>query len=302
MLSPRSAFYLLANAKNFLLSKASATLCAAALMTMGSITTAPEVQANELRGQSLSVAFAVAPPFVVLKNEFRRPEGLDVAIVKELQRRTGFSTQDDAYEVMSFDSIMTLGRVGKTDIVAGAISYTDERANYYDITPPYIYNHTCIVTRGTININSTDDLDGHTVAVENGIDISDLQKQNPTMKTHKVATTFMAFYEVARGMADALVVDEIIAREYIALLPKDAGLKVSAIIPDSKSGMALFFKKNSPHNKALMQAYYDMREDGTLEAIVNRELAHFISAKTSEEMADLRWQHVPVNIVGNQEQ
>ena len=242
---------------------------------------APSALSGELSNQTLSVSFAVAPPFVTLKKNVKTPEGVDVSLVKELQRRTGFRLDADGFDLTSFTSMMELGRSGHSDIVAGAISATPERAKYYLISKPYVYNSAVIVSRQGDNIEDLDAMSGRTLAVQTGSNMGAMIG-NRAINTYEAPTNFMVFYAVSRGLADALIVDEIIAREYLAIWP-EANLQVSGHIEGSESGMALFFKKDSPRSEVLYKTFNEMIDDGTVARIVRDELHNYFEAEEGHE-------------------
>lgn len=252
--------------------KAKKSLAALALLAVAT----PSLAAYDLSNDTLVVSVSVAPPFVSITGDFHQPEGIDIALIKELQKRTGFKTMSDEMSMMTFNDMIESGRSGHSDIIAGAISATQERRMSYSVTEPYVYNSVCIVTRKGDNIDSLDDLNGRTFAYQTGTNIAALQSANTSMKLYETSSTFMTFYAVARGKADALLVDEIIAREYIAKWP-DANLQVAGKIPGSETGIALFFKKDSPRSKILQKVYQEMIDDGTVDNIVKEGLSQYFA-------------------------
>lgn len=252
--------------------KAKKSLAALALLAVAT----PSLAAYDLSNDTLVVSVSVAPPFVSITGDFHQPEGIDIALIKELQKRTGFKTMSNEMSMMTFNDMIESGRSGHSDIIAGAISATQERRMSYSVTEPYVYNSVCIVTRKGDNIESLDDLNGRTFAYQTGTNIAALQSANTNMKLYETSSTFMTFYAVARGKADALLVDEIIAREYIAKWP-DANLQVAGKIPGSETGIALFFKKDSPRSKILQKVYQEMIDDGTVDNIVKEGLSQYFA-------------------------
>ncbi|MCK0535964.1 MULTISPECIES: transporter substrate-binding domain-containing protein [unclassified Anaerobiospirillum] len=233
----------------------------------------------DMSNETLVVSFAVAPPFVTLRNSMNQPEGVDVALVKELQRRAGFKTESGQYDITSFNTMMELGMSGQADIVAGAITANKERAKYYSVSEPYVYNSAVIVTRKGEKVRSLDDLNGRIMAVQSGSNMTGLIG-NRNIRLFETPSNFMIFYAVSRGLADALVIDEIIAREYIAIWP-DANLQVAATLPGSEGGIALFFKKDSPNSERLQRIYNQMMADGTVDRIVRKELKNFFDSQSA---------------------
>lgn len=252
--------------------KSAAALAAAAAMMAQFMAAPSAMAAGELSGQQLVVAMSVAPPFVTMKGDFANPDGLDVQIIKELQRRTGFNTGTQGYEFMSFDQLVQYARSGKSDIAGGGVTYNEERTRFFDITKPYVYNNLCIVTRKNRNISSIKDLHGMSIAVQNGINPDIITGGQSGINIKHTPTVFMTFYMVHHEQADALIIDEIIARDYLEMWPYST-LKIAAVLPNTESGMALFLKKGSPRNKVLMAAYDEMMRDGTMDRIINQYIS-----------------------------
>ena len=234
---------------------------------------------QSLSDKTLVIAVAVAPPFIDITDDFHKPKGVDVALIKELQKRTGFKTHKDEMAMMTLDEMVALGRSGKADIVAGALSATADRSAHYSVTKPYVYNSVCMVTRANDTIDDIKDLQNRTLAIQIGTNVTSIAAQNPGMHLYEVSSTFMTFYAVATGKADALLVDEIIALEYIKTWP-NAGLKVAYRLPNTETGVALFFKKDSPISRELQKTYQDMLDDGTVDRIVRDELGAYIDLQT----------------------
>ena len=238
--------------------------------------------AGALKNDTLQVTVAIAPPFVSITNNISDPAGIDIALIRELQRRTGFGLKQNAIDVTSFEAMMEMGKNGHSDILAGAISANADRARDFLLTPPYIYNSVCIVSRKGEDINTIAEVSGKTMAIQTGTKIEDMISAYPDIAVFATPSTFMNFYAVATGAADALITDEIIARAYIGLWP-DANLEVSGRLPGTNSGMALMFKKDSPDSAILMAAYEEMIADGTVERIVHSELEKYFVRQVTDE-------------------
>lgn len=226
-----------------------------------------------LKGVKLTVAFSVAPPFSALRNDdLTTPSGIDVELVKELQRRTGFSLTGKGFDMMTLGEMMEQGQDGNIDIMGGGLTFNATRQELFDLVEPYVYNSLCIVSRAGNEVSSFDELSGRVLATVNGSNSSKFAlKQNPAILVNGKTSSFMTFFAVAREQADATVLDEIIAQEYMKTLP-ERGLKISAIVPNTRSGLTLMFKKNSPHNKILMATFEEMRRDGTVDRILQQHI------------------------------
>lgn len=248
-------------------------------------------QAFPLLGEELDVGVAIAPPFVIADRGFNNLSGIDIELIYELQRRTGFSFTEDRIQLMNFGELLDIGEEGQLDITGGAISLTQERSTIFDLSESSCLSDSVAVVRNGSNITNVYDLLGRTIAVEVGTTAEEVLPTEIAqgVKIKHSATNFMQFYDVARGDADVMIVDHAVAVDYIKTWP-DANLKVAFTIPQSEGAIGLLFKKNPRVAKHLAQAFKEMKEDGTVDEIVNRYIPNYTahSHKTTR-LAQAKW-------------
>lgn len=235
-----------------------------------------EAQSLPLKGHVLEVGVAIAPPFVIADKGFNSLSGIDIELIKELQRRTGFKLSGGRIRLMNFSELLDVSASGALDITGGAISLSQEREGNYRFSDRSCLSNAVAVVRADSSISSLDDLTGKTVAAEVGTTAQDVlpDEYASKVKMRQSATNFMQFYDVARGHADALVADHAVAVDYINYW-KDAGLKIAFELPESFSSIGLLFKKDDMASAELSRAFSEMKQDGTVDAIVDKYIPEY---------------------------
>lgn len=227
-----------------------------------------------LEGKVIDVGLSIAPPFVIVDGDFTNLSGIDVDIIRELQKRTSFKASHNRFNVMNFNELFALANEGKVGIVGGGISLTAERARRFILAGPTYNSQSVVVVKDSNNnITKLEDLAGRTVAAEAGVDVVDLfpAGEQVSVRLKNKSTNFMALYSVSRGDADAMITDAPIAFEYVQGW-EDGNLKVAFPIENSDTPMGLLFSKNKPESAVLYQAYMQMVRDGTVHNIVTKYL------------------------------
>lgn len=240
-----------------------------------------------LQGQELNIGLNYAPPFVVIDGAFDNIKGIDVDIIRELQRRTGFTLNRDRFHIMGFGELMDLAGNGDLDLIAGVMSITPVRAQKFTQSPGLFRSYQVIVVPANSNIKTLEDLAGKTIAAETGTNSSDILPANiaNSIKLHNEVTTFMTFYSVINGKAQALVTEEPMAQALIDSWAKGK-LKILYRIDQSVSDFGYMMKKDTKISQVLHDELLKMREDGTIANIVQKYLPsyEFPSELYSEDM------------------
>lgn len=247
---------------------------------LGAITSCAYAQSQNqplpLEGYELDVGLSPAPPFVMIDSHFQDLEGIDVDIIRELQKRTGFKLKNDRFHIMGFGDLLDLAEKGEMDISAAAISLSEKREKIFTQSPATFRSHAVVVVPEGSNINSRSDLPGKTLAAENGTDATDLVSEDMAklISVRHEATSFMTFYSVAVGHSDALITEAPMAEEAVDEWAKGK-LKIAYHIPDSENDMGMMFKKDTYASKVLYETFVQMREDGTIHNIVHHYLPDY---------------------------
>ncbi|MDV7105697.1 amino acid ABC transporter substrate-binding protein [Vibrio sp. TH_r3] len=203
-------------------------------------------------------------PFTFVKQD--KLQGFEVDLWDEIGRRNDYKIE---YVTSNFSGLFGLLETNRIDTISNQITITDVRKAKYQFADPYVIDGAQLAVRkGRDDIQSVDDLEGKTVAVNLGSNfeqiLRDYDKENKiNIKTYDTGIE----HDVALGRADAFVMDRLSILEVI----KKTGLPLQlAGQPFETIENAWPFVKNEKGNilKAeVNQALSAMRTDGTLEKI-----------------------------------
>lgn len=148
--------------------------------------------------------------------------GYDIDLAKEVCSRLGVELK--LQPINWEEKEMELNK-GNIDCIWNGLTITDERKDAMDMTEPYMENRQVVVTLKNSKISKLTDLKDKTVALQKGSTAVDaLDSRQDILSTIKddtpveVDNNVLAMYELRRGTSDAVVMDEVVARYYIAHL------------------------------------------------------------------------------------
>ena len=232
-----------------------------------------QAQDLPLQGVKLEVGVAPTAPFVIVGASPKDISGIDIDIIKELQRRTGFELANNSLHLANFSDIMEMGASGKLDIATGAFSLTEERGKIFHQSVPTFRSHTVLVTNGSKGIKTINDMSGRTMANIAGakfpVKIDPNVERN--MKIENEHSVFMTFYAVYKGDADAMLIDAPLAHDAMNTWAKGR-LQIADDIEGTESDIGMMFKKDSKYSYILNEYLDQMRADGTVEQIIHKYL------------------------------
>ena len=139
--------------------------------------------------------------------------GVDIAIGKEIANYLG---KDLKVKDVSFDSIISEVKSGKSDIGAAGISYTEERAKQVDFTISYAESKQVIIVKNNSNILKPSDLKNIKVAVQLG-SVADgyLEENYPSVTLVREKKFLAAIQDLKDNKVSAVVMDELPAKKYL---------------------------------------------------------------------------------------
>ena len=243
-----------------------------------------------LEGHVLDVGLSPIPPFVIINGEFSDLSGIDVDIIRELQRRTGFTLNQNRFHIMSLVDLLDIGKQGQLDICASAIPLTADKAQDFTLSPTTYRSKYVLVVPSDSNITNRNDLVGKTIAAEDGSDPTDLLPENiaSQIKVTNQHTTFMTFYSVAAGEADAMLAEEPMATDVVDDWAMGK-LKVAYTVRNSDRDIGMIFKKDTFASRVLYDTFKEMQADGTIQDIVHKYVPNYVFP------ADLQPQNINLN-------
>ena len=216
-----------------------------------------------LAGKLTMATNATFPPYE-MTTDSGEIEGIDVDTAKAIAEKLGLELQVDD---MDFDAALLSVQQGKADIVMAGVTVTDERKAVMDFSDSYATGIQSIIVPNDSDIASPDDLAGKKIGTQRGttgyIYCSDDFGEDSVVAYDSGLTAVQA---LNNGQVDAVVIDNAPATEYVAANPGLKVLDTSYAEEDYAIGMA----KGSALEDAINKALEELKEDGTLQSIVDK--------------------------------
>lgn len=193
--------------------------------------------------------------------------GFDIDLAKEVCRRMGVKLKlqpiDWSAKILDLNS-------KDIDVIWNGLTITDERKENVEFSKPYIANRQIIIVKKASGIDTKADLAGKTIGLQLGSSADDAVKGDAkTMKSLgeivKFEDNVQALMDLEIGRLDAVVVDEILGRYYIA---KKEGVFAVATDSFAEEEYGIGFRKGDKDFVAEVDRIMDeMDKDGTSAAI-----------------------------------
>lgn len=135
------------------------------------------------------------------KDDDGNDTGFDIDLVGAIAAQAGLTT---SVTDLPFDGILGSLAAGDCDVVAAAVTITDERKQQVDFSDPYFDADQSLLVKKDSGIASIADLEGETVGVQTGTTGESYANDNATGATVKS-------FEDADGLFSALEAGEIVA-------------------------------------------------------------------------------------------
>lgn len=188
--------------------------------------------------------------------------GFDIDLAKEVCSR--MNVELETYSV-NWDTKEQDLNAGTIDCIWNGLSVSEERAKIMLLSEPYMNNSMVFVVKSNSGIASMSDLDGKTVAVQNGSTAQEILNASDiasTITASELASNAEALNQLDLDMADAVFLDSVVANYEIATTGKDY-----TVLPDGleEEQYAIGFRlgDNALCDK-VEEVLGEMKEDGTL--------------------------------------
>lgn len=156
------------------------------------------------------------------RDESNNIVGYDIDLAKEVCSRMGVTLE---LLPIDWDSKELELNDGNIDCIWNGMTITDERQEKMNMSEPYMNNRQVVVTLKDSGIAKLTDLTDKTLVLQAGSSAVDALDSRPDIKAIvkdgaavEVSNNILAMYELQKGSGDAVVMDEIVARYYIAHL------------------------------------------------------------------------------------
>ena len=196
--------------------------------------------------------------------------GLEVDIAREVGRRLGVEAQ---ILIMGYDGLYDSLYTGNVDMLIAGLRVDSGQEHWVYFTQPYFDAGQVLVSRVSEPVDSMRQLDGGIVAVELA-SAGDLaarrwQRRLHALEMRRFLLPDEAMQAVEAGEVDAALVDTVSARFFLKTHPYLMMAEYTTVPDEYVIAMR---DENFRLTKEVEQALAEMREDGTLEAIIARWL------------------------------
>ena len=212
------------------------------------------------------------PPFMDLDNN-GNPAGLDVDILKEAFNRIGYDIQ---FVTINWEDKDDLLESGEIDCVTGGFTI-DGREDDYLWTDSYMSSNQVVVVNANSDIHSLQDLQGKTIAVQSASIAENilLEHSNPSVSAQVQIFSYedntLPFAALGCDYVDAFVADEPVVAQYMNDYDTDF-IVLDEPLMRAHIGTAFAKDGDTELCAELNAAIEEMREDGTLDEILERYL------------------------------
>jgi polar amino acid transport system substrate-binding protein len=184
------------------------------------------------------------PPFEILDQARGVPSGLDIDLAGMIAKDLGLQVR---FVSLRFAGLPDALAAGEIDMIAAAMTATEERRKAIDFSDPYISGPNAIVARRDAKeLNGLSDLSGRKVAVLAGSSLEKVAKSVQGAEVKPFASYTEAFKGLLTGQVQALLVHLSVARPF---LDKHQDLTVTAEL-DAPLGIGFGFRKDCPDLRA----------------------------------------------------
>jgi polar amino acid transport system substrate-binding protein len=208
------------------------------------------------------------PPFEVINDQTKQPEGFDIDLMNAIGQKAGFTPQ---YQNTPFDSVLAGIATCQFDAAISAITVTEERKQKMNFSDSYISAGQIVAVRkDTTNINGPQDLQGKTIGVQASTtgEIEAKKIAGATVKPYDAVD--LAFLDLINKQVDAVIVDNPTTLTYVNKTP-DKLKVVGEPFTDEHYGIAIC-KKNTALLDKINKALAELKADGTIEKLQNKWL------------------------------
>lgn len=239
---------------------------------LSALFSAPSFAFGELENVTLTVyVYPVGAPQAFLETDLTRPQGIDIDVIHELQRRLRFNLKENRIFPIARDAGFARLKNGTADMVGGGISYTVSRAQLYDFSPVFYSSSLAVVysSRYNKNIRNVADLKGKKIGVERGSTSESMAEKFGATPVY-FTNNLMALFQVANGDLDGIIYDRPPVNDFAVSVPS-----AELALTDDKFGeeeclYAFALAKASPYTEIISNTIEEMLMDGTIDRILEK--------------------------------
>ena len=191
--------------------------------------------------------------------------GIDIDVAAAIAEKLGLELQVDD---MDFDAALLAAQNGKSDMVMAGVTVTEDRQLVMDFSDSYATGIQSIIVKEDSDIASPDDLADKMIGTQRGTTgyiycSDDFGDEHVTPYDNGLT----AVQALVNGQVDAVVIDNAPAKEFVEANP---GLKILDTAYAEEDYAIGFAKGNTAMQNAVNTALEELKNDGTLQAIVDK--------------------------------
>ena len=223
---------------------------------------------NNDSNASLSLRVGTAPNYKPFDyKEDAKLTGLDIDLVNEIAKREGIEL---TWMEMSFDGLIPALKTGKIDMIASAMSATEDRRKSVDFSDVYYTTKNLYIKKKDNEaLNSKEDLEGKIIGVQLGTLQEPAAKAIKDTKVQSNESLSVVIMELKEGKIDAVVADKDVSTGY---LKENADLIGFFEEEDGSEGFSFAFDKDKQKEaiEKFNKGLKDLKADGTYDQILTK--------------------------------
>ena len=209
-------------------------------------------------------------PPMGFRDEKNELVGFDIDMAREAAKRMGVEVEFKPIDWSAKEAELAGKRV---DALWNGLTITEERKEKIAFSAPYMENHQIIVVSAKAATKTKADLAGKVVGAQEGSSAVDaVKKEDAVFKSFKEFKTFgdnvTALMDLSAGRLEAVVVDEVVGRYYVAKKPDEYAV-LEENFGTEEYGVGLR-KDDTAELEKLNKALNDMKADGTASQIATK--------------------------------
>lgn len=223
---------------------------------------------NNDSNASLSLRVGTAPNYKPFDyKEDAKLTGLDIDLVNEIAKREGIGL---TWVEMSFDGLIPALKTGKIDMIASAMSATEDRRKSVDFSDVYYTTKNLYIKKKDNEaLNSKEDLEGKIIGVQLGTLQEPAAKAIKDTKVQSNESLSVVIMELKEGKIDAVIADKDVSTGY---LKENADLIGFFEEEDGSEGFSFAFDKDKQKEaiEKFNKGLKDLKADGTYDQILTK--------------------------------
>ncbi|MEK3792255.1 amino acid ABC transporter substrate-binding protein [Paenibacillus sp. FSL R7-0204] len=188
--------------------------------------------------------------------------GFDIDYARAAVKKMGKEVTFQPIDWSAKESELNSGRI---DMIWNGYTITDERKNKVLFTKPYLENSQVVVVLADSTLAKLEDLAGMEIGLQSLSSAADALDANPIKAKLSGVSEFtdnvLALTDLKSGRLDGVVIDEVVARYYIAKEPDTYKLMEESLAPE-QYGIGIK-KGNDALLDELQKALDELSNDGT---------------------------------------